>query len=259
MCPAAAATPSPITNTAMRNTSGLPKRATSRSTHGTTQRAPTRTATTTPIAFPRRAHGDPFTATSPARSGTSKVRGTTMRSWKMSIPRDPRPCGASISARCCSDFSTMAVLLRAIRNPRNTASVAVRPRASDIPKPARAVSPICRVPPSSTMSLIDMSSRQRELDADGEEQEHHADLGHRFQFVDVTDEGESVRPDNHPGHEEPHDHRQLEPREDEGYEYGRPKDRDQVGEEGEAHRDASTASGWRSGCRSTSPASAPSR
>jgi len=80
MCPAAAATPNPITNTAIRNTSGLPSRATSRRIHGTTQRAPTNTATTTPTAFASRVRGEESMERSPARSGTSRVRGTTMRS-----------------------------------------------------------------------------------------------------------------------------------------------------------------------------------
>ena len=57
----------------------------------------------------------------PASMGVSRIMGTTITSWKMSMAEMARPCGAPTVAFSCSSFSTMAVLESANRKPRNNA------------------------------------------------------------------------------------------------------------------------------------------
>jgi hypothetical protein len=53
----------------------------------------------------------------PPRIGTTSIKGTTHKSWKIRIPIESRPWGESISALSESIFITMAVLLRLTRKP----------------------------------------------------------------------------------------------------------------------------------------------
>lgn len=46
---------------------------------------------------------------------------------------------------------------------------------------------------------------EAELDPDGEQQQHHPDLGGRLDHVGARHQSERVRTDQHPGDEEPHD------------------------------------------------------
>ena len=49
-----------------------------------------------------------------ARNGTASIMGMMMMSWKISMPSEARPWGASICALVCNCLSTMAVLLSAV-------------------------------------------------------------------------------------------------------------------------------------------------
>jgi hypothetical protein len=51
----------------------------------------------------------------------SSIIGTMIRSWKMRIDRETRPCGLFISARCWRMRRTMAVEERATRKPKKVA------------------------------------------------------------------------------------------------------------------------------------------
>ena len=68
----------------------------------------------------------------------------------------------------------------------------------------------------------------RELDADGEQEQDDADLGERLDVLDAIDEPESVRPAKQAGDQEPDDRRQSRAMKHDDDDDAEPEDEQQV-------------------------------
>ena len=143
---------------AIRKSSRLRVFRISASRRGTMVRARMVTPTTIRAAFPRaKASWAAPPVARPARNGSASMIGTTHKSWKISTPVARRPCGASISPLSVSPFSTRAVLERAMRHPRKSATCQGRPSAAATRAATATVSPTCSPPPTRTCRPISRS------------------------------------------------------------------------------------------------------
>ena len=111
-----------------------------------------------------------------ARNGIAMIMGMAMRSWKMRMPSAMLPCGESISPRWWRILSTMAVLDRENKKPIRIAWFAASPMRSARPQKNANERPTWSAPPTIAMSPDLPEVLERELEADGEEQQDDADL-----------------------------------------------------------------------------------
>src|SRR3990172_9157130 len=230
ICAVAQAVPRQMRMIEMIKTSGLLSFTTSKRILGTRKRERTKirvTVKTTLLSTQRMTAG--LEASLPLRSGVRSIRGTTQRSWKRRIPTVKRPCGESISPRSIRILSTMAVLDRARRNPKKTACSPGRPRTHAPAEMSRMVPTTWRLPPQNHLPV---ELGDRELQADGEEEEDHADLGQQLHLSHIGDEAQPIGAHQNPRGEETHDRRLPQAAEKKHHQRRNPEDRHQIPKKG---------------------------
>ncbi len=225
------AEPATTNSTAARKVSRERPAAARAMSHGTRRRAAKNANTTSPIVpSPRRTSSSappvvpPWPSTAApagasaalppaahvASAGTRSTIGTTARSCTSSTPVSSRPCGACSSPRSVIRRNTSAVEDGAIRRPKNTAFAGTAPMAMSAPATTDEVTRTCAMPAIAALLAQLLQVRERELEADREQQEHDADLGQRLDRLGLAHQAQRARADEDAGQQEAHDRRHLE-------------------------------------------------
>ena len=135
-----------------------------------------------------------------ANSGVSAISGIATRSWNRSTANASRPCRSAnspFSSRICS---AKAVDDRESARPANTAAGHTRPSAMAMAASTRAVMRDLRPAQAEDGRAHGPQALGAQLQADQEQQQHHAELGKvqdRAHLVDRIDEAHPERPDQH--------------------------------------------------------------
>ncbi len=179
--------------------------------HGNANRAPSTVRRITAIDRPSSQTTSPTVAAWPASSGKASMMGTTARSWNSSIDTMVRPGPVPMSPDLSSDHRTRAVEDSATMPPHTAASAAGRPPAMATAKAAPPVSSTCTRAAAENRAAQLPQVAEAQLDADREQQQDDADLGHQFDLVAVTNQTEAAGADQDAGEDEPNYRGYVEP------------------------------------------------
>lgn len=168
--------------------------------------------------------------------GMSASAGMAATSWKSRMAKALRPCEVPSSFFSPSSCVAKAVEDMARPTPIATPAAGLSPRATATPPITSAERPTCALPRPNTALRIFQSRLGLELEADHEEQQHHAELREVQRLVHLAHEPEARRPDEGARGEVAEHRPEAQPAEERDRDDGGREEDRRGGEHGGAHR-----------------------